>query len=95
MITITTQKDKVEQIIKDSNGGFFTVVFTKLDGSERTLNGRLGVKKYVKNTGRGNNRTEKYITIYDVKANGYRFVNKETVKEIRTRCIVFSVDDTR
>lgn len=31
---------------------FFTVSFTKKDGTERLLNGRLGVKKYVKGTGR-------------------------------------------
>ena len=36
------------QLIKDTKGAFFTVKFIKKDGTERVMNCRLGVKKYLK-----------------------------------------------
>jgi hypothetical protein len=36
------------QLIKDTKGAFFTVKFIKKDGTERIMNCRLGVKKYLK-----------------------------------------------
>lgn len=73
--------NKLEQVIENSNGKFPTVVFIKNDGTERVLNGRVGVSKYVKGTGR--TVSDKYLTIYDVKNKGYRSVNKETIIEVR------------
>ena len=35
------------QLIKDTKGAFFTVKFIKKDGTERVMNCRLGVKKYL------------------------------------------------
>jgi hypothetical protein len=35
------------QLIKDTKGAFFTVKFIKKDGTERIMNCRLGVKKYL------------------------------------------------
>lgn len=73
--------NKLEQVIENSNGKFLTVVFIKNDGTERVLNGRVGVSKYVKGTGR--TVSDKYLTIYDVKNKGYRSVNKENIIEVR------------
>ena len=36
------------QLIKGTKGAFFTVKFIKKDGTERVMNCRLGVKKYLK-----------------------------------------------
>jgi len=73
--------NKLSEVIEQSNGKILTVVFVKKDGSERTLNGRLGVKKFLK--GGVNKVGEQYITIFDLKNGGYRSVNKETIKEVR------------
>ena len=73
--------NKLDQVIENSNGRMLTVVFIKADGTERVLNGRVGVSKYVKGTGKVVN--DKYLTIYDVKNKGYRSVNKETIIEVR------------
>lgn len=61
---------------------FFTVKFTKKDGTVRTLNGMLGVKKHLKG---GVKRYDKsnLVTVYDLKAKGYRTVNLETLQEIK------------
>lgn len=63
---------------------FFTVEFTKKDGQHRVLNGRLGVKKYLK----GGEKTYDtdaldYVTVYDIKAKGYRTLNLNTCTTIK------------
>lgn len=73
--------NKLSEVIEKTNGKILTVVFTKKDGTERVLNGRVGVKKYLRG---GTNRVgEQYITIFDLKNGGYRSVNKDTIKEVR------------
>ena len=69
------------ETIEQTNGKILTVVFTKKDGTERTLNGRLGVTKHL----HGGKRTsgEDYLNIFDLKNKGYRCVNKSTIKEVR------------
>jgi hypothetical protein len=39
--------EKLKKIIRKNKGKFFTVVFTKADGTERKMNCRTGVKKYL------------------------------------------------
>lgn len=73
--------NKLSEVIEDSNGKILTVVFIKKDGTERVLNGRLGVTKYLK--GGVNRNGDQYITIFDLKSKEYRSVNKETIKEVR------------
>lgn len=72
----------LEKIIESSNGKIITVKFIKKDGSERVLNGRLGVKKFL----RGGEKTvdpSKFITIYDLQNQGYRNINRETILEVK------------
>lgn len=69
-------------LIEKSNGKMLTVTFVKQDGTERTLNGRLGVRKYIKGSSLKKNSTE-YITIYDVQNKGYRSVNRDTIVAVR------------
>ena len=73
--------NKLSEVIENSGGKMLTVVFIKADGTERVLNGRVGVSKYVKGTGKV--MSDKYLTIYDVKNKGYRSVNKDTIIEVR------------
>lgn len=69
--------------IYDSNGRFLTVEFMKKDGSLRKINGRLGVKKYLRG-GKATIDNNKFIIFYDLKNKGYRAINKESILSVCT-----------
>jgi hypothetical protein len=69
-------------LIDQSNGKMITVSFVKKDGSTRVLNGRLGVKKYIKGSTL-NKTSNAYITVYDVQNKGYRSVSRDTIVAVR------------
>jgi hypothetical protein len=73
-------------------GRFVTLDFTKVDGADRTLNGRLGVRKHLKG---GTNKVaaadRPYLVVYDVKTKGYRAVNLATVIEVRAQHTRYTV----
>lgn len=73
----------LKSIIGETNGKFFTVVFTKKDGTERKMNCRLGVKSELKG---GKNKVEAidrpYLTVFDMHEHAYRTVNLSTVKTL-------------
>ena len=66
-----------------NSGRIFTACFIKKDGSERVMNCRRNVKKYV--TGRGKKVTLKknLKRVYDLKKKGYRTINLNTLKWVR------------
>ena len=66
-------------MIEQSNGRFFTVCFTKKDGSERVLNGRLGVT-YALKGGECTLDRSKFLIVYDMAKKTYRAVNRESIK---------------
>ena len=77
-------KETAKQLIFDTKGKFFTVTFIKLDGSERVMNARLGVKKYLKGgVLRYNPADFNYITVYDMGSKGYRTVNANTIQKLK------------
>lgn len=67
-----------EKILERSNGRFVSVCFVKKDGTERVINGRLGVTKHLAG-GVSTLDPTKYITLYDNRARGYRAVNRSTI----------------
>ena len=71
----------LDNIILNSAGKIITVEFIKKDGSLRVLNGRLGVKKHLKG-GSSTLDPAQYITIYDMKNEGYRAVNRSTIQSV-------------
>lgn len=82
------EKRYISALVQDK---FFTVTFYKADGKLRTLNGRLGVNKYLKHfQGRITNpqpyvheTTNKYLVVYDVHAKGYRNVDVTNITSIK------------
>lgn len=72
---------KTDKFILNSAGKFVSVVFIKKDGTERKLNGRLGVTKHLKG-GASTLNPDTYITLYDVVNGGYRAVNRSTIKSV-------------
>lgn len=72
--------NKIERIL-NSNGKIFTVTFLKKDGSIRVLNGRLGVTKHLKG-GQCTLDKDKFIIVYDLKSEGYRAIDKESILDV-------------
>lgn len=66
---------------------FFTVTFLKKDGSERTMNARLGVSKHVKGTGEPKD-VPGLLTVYEIinnKTGHYRSLYVDKIQEIKVR----------
>lgn len=77
-------KDEAKQLIKDTRGKFFTVTFTKKDGSKRVMNARLGVKAYLKGGDLPYNPEDKgLIPVFDVQKKEYRMVNINTISHLK------------
>ena len=85
-------REQASRMIKASKGKIFTVENTKKDGSARKFNGRINVQKGVKGVGLPFNPDDhELITIYDMKAGGFRMVNMKTVNKITINKETFGV----
>ena len=76
----------INNILSSIGGKFFTVVFTKKDGSIRRMNCRTGVRRHLKGGGvpDGHVSTRKdMLVVYDVKAKGYRCLARDSIRAIR------------
>jgi WYL_2, Sm-like SH3 beta-barrel fold len=71
----------LSNIIDNSGGKFFTVVFVKKDGSLRTMTARLGVTKHIAG-GVCTVDRDKYIIAYDMASEGYRSINRDTIVSV-------------
>ena len=71
------KKIKATDPRNSGKGEFFTVTFTKrTDGSIRTLNGRLGVRKHLKGGDLPYDAAAKeLLPVYDTKAEGHRMID--------------------
>ena len=72
------------QLIKGTKGAFFTVKFIKKDGTERIMNCRLGVKKYLHGGELPYDPVAKgLLPVWDPVAaktsDGYRIINTNTI----------------
>jgi len=86
-------RNKAVEVIKATNGGFFTATFIKKDGTVRTMNGRLGVAKDLKGVGSTVARPDTpYITVYESKGQ-YRVLNLNTLTEIHANHEIYKVTD--
>lgn len=68
--------------ILNSNGKIMTVKFIKKDGSLRVMNCRLGVTKHLKG-GTSTLNPDRFITVYDLKNEGYRAIDKDTILDVK------------
>ena len=88
----TINRNQLVKLIKSTNGRFFTAIFTKKNGEDRIMNCRLGVTKNL--TGKGmsyNPRDYDMISVFDVKADGYRLINLRKLKALQINGEVFTV----
>ena len=85
-------RENASRMIKASKGKIFTVENTKKDGSARKFNGRINVQKGVKGVGLPFNPDDhNLITIYDMKAGGFRMVNMTTVNKLTKNKATYEV----
>ena len=79
----------IEEAIKTiKSGRFFSAEFTKKDGSQRRIVGRVGVKKYLTGRGMAWNPSDKgYIPVYDLEKSEYRMLNTKTLTKVNNNDI--------
>jgi hypothetical protein len=93
MNAIVINRSKAAEILKNTDGGFFSAKFVKKDGSLRKMIGRRGVKKGVKGVGSTVARPDTpYVTVFDTVKKNFRVLNLETLLEIKTRGQVFLIE---
>ena len=77
-------KADAKTLIKATKGKFFTVTFTKKDGTTRVMNVRLGVKAYLKGGELPYDPEPKgLIPVYDMNKQEYRMINTNTITNIK------------
>ena len=77
------QQEAIRALLAQNGRRFMSITFTKGDGTERVLNGRLNMGSRVKGTGKSSTAGGKYVNVYDVVADGFRKVNLETISKVR------------
>lgn len=85
-------RENVKVKIQGQKNKLMSGVFVKKDSTERKMTFRLGVKKDLRG---GSNKVEaedrSYLTVYDMKAKGYRTLNLRTLKEIKISGVRYDV----
>ena len=87
----TINRFRLETLLNDTSGRFFTVMFIKKNGPPRVMNGRKGVHKGLAGTGKPNGLHTSAMKMFDVKVNGYRQINLDTVKWVKTGGVRYTV----
>ena len=88
----TIDRDTAKQYIYKTNGKIFSAVFIKKDGEKRKMNCRRGVAKYVKGVGlKFKPEEHNLLGVFDMHKKAYRFINLETLIQIKMNGITFKV----
>ena len=90
----TIKKEKLQQFIAGLNGKFFTVTFTKKDGTQRRMTARTRVKKGIKGTGSYSHTgdiTRSNITVFDTAKLAFRAVPLDRTSTIKARGTLYHV----
>jgi len=75
---------KLQDEILATKGKFFSVTFTKKDGSQREMTCRLGVhKNQVGGTNNVVKDSNSYMTVFSVNDDDYRTINLSTISEFK------------
>ena len=84
MNTKQITKEEAKKLILENRSSIFSVLFTKKDGSKRSMNARLDVKSKLKG---GKLRYDpsdfNYIIAYDMRKNNYRTINVNTLERLK------------
>ena len=90
--TVKITRQEVQDLInKIPFTAFFGATFVKKDGSVRKMNCNRSISTGLKNQRKQTTVTTSLINVYDVNAKGYRYVNLDTVTEIRANGKVYII----
>ena len=83
--SVLNRRAKIQSIINENSGKFFTVKFHKIDGSIRKMNCRTGVYKFLKGGDLSYRPKDKpnLRIVFDMQSNGYRTINLDKVFYIK------------
>ena len=84
---ITISKTEAKRILSDK---FASITFEKKNGETRKMNGRLGVKRYLKGGTNANSDKDNFLIFWE-NGIGYRTINLETVSRIAARGKVYLI----
>ena len=91
----TISRDTAKKYIYETNGKFFSAVFTKKNGEKRLMTCRTNVRKYLKGVGlRFKPQDKGLMTVFDIHKGGYRFINLMTLKSLKIRGKKYHVNHT-
>lgn len=84
MNTKQITKREAKKLILDNRSSIFSVLFTKKDGSKRSMNARLDVKSKLKGGElKYNPANFNYVIAYDMIKNNYRTINISTLEKLK------------
>ena len=88
----TKTKKEAFELLESSSGRIFSARFVKKCGAIREMTARTEVKKGVKGAGRKFNPKEKNLLgVYDMQKEGFRFVNINTLQQIKLDKQIFKI----
>ena len=76
---IKLEQSKLKQLL--NTGKFFTVTFTKKDGTTRKFTCRTGVKKHLRG-GTSKNTNPNHLIVWSLADKGYRTVNIDAITKL-------------
>lgn len=78
--------EQAKELIDGAGTTMFDVVFQKKDGTLRRMNAMKGVKKHLQGgTLKYNPKERGYVIVFDIKKQGYRTINLNTLRSLRLR----------
>tara|TARA_R110002074_G_scaffold226381_3_gene397976 strand:- start:242 stop:541 length:300 start_codon:yes stop_codon:yes gene_type:complete len=84
MNTKQITKREAKKLILENRSSIFSVLFTKKDGSKRSMNARLDVKSKLKGGElKYNPANFNHIIAYDMIKNNYRTININTLERLK------------
>ena len=90
--------ERLQDIVINSDGKLFSASFIKKDGSIRDIVCRLGVRSYIKGTGKPSYALKKdnpYQLVFDFNKKGYRVINMETLFKIKFQQITYILEGVK
>ena len=88
--------DTARKYIYKTNGQIFSAVFRKKNGEKRLMNCRTKVHKYVKGIGLKFKPQERgLVTVFDLQKGAYRFINLETLEELKIGGVEYIVNQNQ
>lgn len=88
------KKEDFRDFLKSTRGKTISIAYRKKDGSLRLINTRTGVRKNITGGGLKYNPEEYgYIILWDLRKNGYRTVNLDTIERVKSGGQIYNIQE--